>query len=652
MASPLLYGADDDMDDDSTDPTYIPPPPALSSPYDVSATAAAHILAALSDSRPPTSQGEHDGHDAHDVDDDPAGGIALTDDHQAIMTAQDADHVDLLSVDGAYAPLNLTSWLMTAEASLHDALDQHAAALESLTMAQPTIPSSLAPVAPDQLLPLPNIAPTWSSLHDLDLEILSAGDDYYPGVENKDKFVDISRFFNQVVLHDKDTTTMPLDGVDRPSSITRHDLRGDAFDMQGIDWSIRNTTKAAIRAKRTAWEGSRMPVRLRAVRKNVPPSLNTEDFFAFRRMTTRHHAQIPHFQLRNLIAATSRNDVFYSTLHQVKRTDALGSPATTTMDLSKEISDGYHFSITTLAAGHDVLIAGGFEGEYALTGLSASYDTKYTIGRITHHSRNAKSHITNHMHLYSSRHTYTPQVAFCSNDDRLRILDCETNTFTHSFVYPEAVNCSATSPDGRMRVVVGDFLETLITNAETGQPFETLSAHTDGVFACDWADDGIQVATAAQDTSIAIWDARNWSEPLKVMYSELSVPRCLKFSPVGGGPRVLVSAEADDFVSIINAQTYESRQVFDFFGRTAGIDMTPDGQSLFVANSEPSFGGIMEFERCGWGEDKTVRRFDDDYYHTSPSDWMADEDMDTDSRVTCGWRERQRRGVDLSHIAV
>lgn len=369
-------------------------------------------------------------------------------------------------------------------------------------------------------------------------------------------------------------------------------------------------------------------------------------------MSTRHEATIPHFQLRNLIAVTSRNDIFYAAGEQVKRTDALGSPATTTMDLSREYTGGFKFSITTLAADYDVLVAGGFEGEYVMHGLSSSYNAKYTIGRITDHSQYAKSHITNHIHLYNSRHTYTPQVAFCSNDERLRILDCATNKFTHSFVYPEAVNCSATSPDGRMRVVVGDFLETLITNAETGRPFETLATHTDGVFACDWADDGIHVATAAQDTTIAVWDARNWSIPVTTMKSELSVPRSLKFSPVGGGPRVLVSAEADDYISIINAQTFESRQVFDFFGRTAGIDMTPDGQSLFVANNDPNFGGIMEFERCGWGEDRTVKWWDDDDYHITPVDWLDDEAMDMDPRVICTSQERQRRAIDLSNINV
>lgn len=352
------------------------------------------------------------------------------------------------------------------------------------------------------------------------------------------------------------------------------------------------------------------------------------------------------------MATTSRNDIFYADRDVVQRTDAAGAPATTVMNLTKEMTEAGKFRITTLAASDDILMAGGFEGEYALTSLSDTIGRPTTVGRIPDRSRDSKSHITNHLHLFESRHNYAPQAVLCSNDERLRVLDCTTNTFIHSFAYPKAVNCSATSPNGRMRVVVGDFHETLITNAETGQPFESLRTHTDDVFACDWADDGIHVATAAQDSSIVVWDARCWARPLAVLFSELSIPRCLKFSPVGGGPKVLVSAEADDYVNVINAQTFDSRQVFDFFGRTAGISMTPDGSSLFVANSEPHFGGIMEFERCGWGERRVVKKWEDERENHTMVDWDLEDDMNHDSRVVCGWHERERRGIDLASLVV
>jgi WD40 repeat protein len=208
-----------------------------------------------------------------------------------------------------------------------------------------------------------------------------------------------------------------------------------------------------------------------------------------------------------------------------------------------------------------------------------------------------------------------------------------------------------------MRVLVGDSNETFITNAETGKPFEVLSGHQQGAFACDWADDGIHVATAGQDSTIQIYDARYWGKPLKVMRSELSLPRSIKFSPIGGGPRVLISAEADDYLNIINAQTFKSKQVFDFFGCTAGVSMTPDGSSLFMANADDGYGGIVELERCGWGEIRRTHERKNSCDSTSSNDsgridWDSDSALDADERVVGGRQERRRRGLDLGSLSI
>lgn len=379
---------------------------------------------------------------------------------------------------------------------------------------------------------------------------------------------------------------------------------------------------------------------------------NTDSFFSFRRMNTTHRVYYPHFQLRNLMAATSRNDIYYATKEGILRTDASGSPAVPIVDLRKRAINGNPCQITTLSAANNVLVAGGFEGEYAIADLSSTNDAPFTLGVIKDWSPDTRSYISNHVHLFNSRSSFTPQAVLCSNDSRLRVLDCLTNTFRYSFAYPSAVNCSATSPDGRMRVVVGDFSETLITNAETGQPFETLSAHVDDAFACAWADDGVHVATAAQDSTIIVWDARYWRRPVATLPTELSIPRVLRFSPVGSGPRVLVAAEADDYINIINAQTFDSKQVFDFFGPTSGISMTPDGQSLFVANSERRFGGIIELERTRWGEATSPRWGDDPYSDDEFDDWKPDNELSDDHRVACDFNERERRGLDLGGLLV
>jgi WD40 repeat protein len=364
-----------------------------------------------------------------------------------------------------------------------------------------------------------------------------------------------------------------------------------------------------------------------------------------------HKPIFPHFQLRNVLAATSRHDIYYAASECVYSTDAAGSKTRLVVDLTKHIApDGL---ITTIASNDNVLVAGTFEGEYAITDLSSTHTTPCTFGRTSDSVMDIKSRIVNHVHLFESRTTYTPQAVLCSNDYRLRVLDCTTNAFTHNFLYPAAVNCSATSPNGRMRVVVGDFQETLITNAETGQPFETLKSHTDDAFACAWADDGIHVATAAQDSTIVIWDARFWGKALKTLTSEVGVPRALRFSPVGSGPRVLIAAEADDYVNIINAQTFESKQTFDFFGPIGGVTFTPDGQSLFIANGEKRFGGIIELERTGWDEGSSKRKSSDSAdWDDAMTDWVHDADLDAQERVSGGSIARERRNIDLGSLVV
>ncbi|KAJ4372278.1 hypothetical protein N0V83_004052 [Neocucurbitaria cava] len=651
MANPHLPSADDDywtaphtMTTASTSQTHTPTATATatataSSPPSPTAIAAAVTLATLSDSRPPTSHGE-DADEDHDHEH--SGGVLLADwqfyVHDATLpsTYIMEEEEDVLALPQSVMAHFPTGLQLTPSSAL-DMFDPSDPYYMPSAHAWPPVSMSHMLSSEHLLEPPPTLQET--QLH----------------IQDKGSFFPLTSFFHDVVrLKDKERAERIVPGlelIEPPKSITREDLQGDSYDCQGIDWSVRNTTRLHVRAKRVEVETEKLFRTQKEVRKCIPSVPNTNNFFQFRRNNTTHRPFCPHFQLRNVIAASSRNDVFYASGHRVLRTDAEGSPADVVTDLSKRLApDGC--SITTIASAGDVLIAGAFEGEYAITDLSSTYGSSCTFGRTADYAADTKSRIVNHMHLSNSRTTYTPQAVLCSNDHRLRILDCATNTFTHSFLYPAAVNCSATSPNGRMRVVVGDFQETLITNAETGQPFETLNSHTDDAFACAWADDGIHVATAAQDSTIVVWDARHWGKPLTVIRSELSVPRSLRFSPIGSGPRVLVAAEADDFVSIINAQTFESKQLFDYFGPIGGTAFTPDGQSLFIANGERRFGGIIELNRTGWAEKTARTKSWDDVGDEVMTDWVHDYAMNDHERVVGGDMGRQRRPVDLNQLVV
>jgi hypothetical protein len=75
--------------------------------------------------------------------------------------------------------------------------------------------------------------------------------------------------------------------------------------------------------------------------------------------------------------------------------------------------------------------------------------------------------------------------------------------------------------------------------------------------------------------------------------------RSLKFSPAGSGQPVLVAAEDADFINIIDAQTYDSKQTIDIFGNIGGIAFTNEGRDLNVFCCDPARGSLMQFERCG-----------------------------------------------------
>ena len=291
--------------------------------------------------------------------------------------------------------------------------------------------------------------------------------------------------------------------------------------------------------------------------------------------------------------------------------------------------------ISTLTVAHNILVAGGFCGEYGITNLRASKTSRHTEGVLTDDANS----ITNHIQVHLSRGSSLPLAAFASNDKGLRIVDVNTNTLIAEHNYDHAINCSAVSPDQRLRVLTGDTRKVLICNAETGETLQELEGHRDFGFACDWSDDGWTVATGNQDMQVLIWDARKWrnsrgeSTPVTTIAAEMAGVRKLKFSPLGSGKRVLVAAEPADIVSVIDADTFSSKQDLTFFGEIGGLDFTNNGQELLIANCDSMRGGIMEYERCALasrashdsGEARNSRRMGrKDFYDF---DWSVDDDI-------------------------
>ena len=409
----------------------------------------------------------------------------------------------------------------------------------------------------------------------------------------------------------------------RPLSVSFEEVDGDRYDIQGINWELCETTRRSARhARKRLYVGKPIAPIATAI---IP---NTEYFYRFRRMICDAPVTLSHYQLRNVIGATSNTDIVYASNSTVMHTDTVDGLGNCLMDLSRmsqyEDMQG-RMVITSLAARDGIVIAGGLQGEYAMSNMYASpaankstptrknafisslssrrpAPTLATSKPIVGYVTRCFNAITNHISIFTNRHTNVPHAAFCSNDQRVRILDTSTNKFINTFSYQSPINCSAISPCGRLRALVGDTAEALITDASSGQILAELRQHKDHAFATAWSDDGIHVATAAQDCQVVIYDARFWQRPLARYGPQLGCVRSLHFTPVGSGPPVLVAAEADDGMTIIEARQFGSGQVLDWFGGTAGVAVTPDGESLWAANCDAKFGGLLQYERAGWGK--------------------------------------------------
>ncbi|KAL2831737.1 hypothetical protein BDW59DRAFT_157699 [Aspergillus cavernicola] len=414
--------------------------------------------------------------------------------------------------------------------------------------------------------------------------------------------------------------------IARPSGYT-----GEFYDIQQIPWWEKLRVKRAdARQLRDEWYTSYH--NLRYTRQRPGARLSEAGFyFQGKSMYTDHKATIEHFQLRNLMSVPAYNTVHFAHESKVYSWVPGYNDLQCLIDLSvPTVESGFQgpVKISTMKSAVGVSIAGGFLGEYALR--AANSEGKGVEGFVT----KDQNGITNHIDIIASRTSRSPIGIFASNDQHVRILDCETNIFLTDNELSHAVNCTSTSPDGRLRVIVGDSPDAWVVEADTGRPVHPLRGHRDFGFACAWSPDMMQIATSNQDRTAIIWDTRMW-RMLEKIESDVAGYRSLRFSPVGGGPRTLLMCEPADRFVVVDAQTYQTRQVHDFFGEVGGADYSPDGGTIWVANTDEHFGGFMEYDRRQWGQPYGLQQL--------PNEWIKESDLFEDQRCILSARERQSR---------
>jgi hypothetical protein len=381
--------------------------------------------------------------------------------------------------------------------------------------------------------------------------------------------------------------------------VLRNLSKPGAFDPQGIRWDrLGPSREAALRARRVMHPAGIMPPA-----EGVSPldddaliaECSAETQYRFRSFAPIHRPVINHYQLRNSIAATSRNDIFYVADHSVVRT-SLACPnyvehvidtSHVNDDLKVSCLSTSSISLFSEYQSDNLVVAGGLNGEYAILNTTLSSTTQ---GHITR----ADDGLITHVHNFLDRQSGSPRAAFCSNDYHLHTMDLATQTIVTSHHYPDALNCSATSPDGRLRALVGDTPDALISAAESGEVIVSLAQHADFGFACAWNREGRYLATASQDCTVAVWDARNWSRPVRVMDDVVACARSLHYTDAGA----LVVVENDDLVSVYRDPALSSsRQDINLFGAIAGVALLDGGNEIVVANADGTVGGLMAYQQ-------------------------------------------------------
>lgn len=372
-------------------------------------------------------------------------------------------------------------------------------------------------------------------------------------------------------------------------------------DIQGIPWDRLSITRTKYRQTRLEQYKNyeNIPNSGEASEKECKPTKKGAMFYEFWRNTRSVRSTILHFQLRNLVWATSKHNVYlmshYTIIHwsvlscqKSEVLNVLGHVAPSEKHPGSLLEGFSQTQVSTLAIKDNLLVAGGFHGELICKyldrpGISFCCRTTY--------DENA---ITNALEIYDSSSGAIHFMA-SNNDSGVRDYDVEKFQLRNHFRFEWPVNHTSISPDRKLVVVVGDSPEGLLVDANTGKTVQDLRGHFDFSFASAWSPDGHTFATGNQDKTCRIWDVRNLSKSVAVLRGNLGAIRSIRFSSDG---KFMLMAEPADFVHIFDVGSgYERRQELDFFGEISGATFSPDTEALFVGVWDRTYGSLLQYNR-------------------------------------------------------
>ncbi|KAG8072175.1 hypothetical protein GUJ93_ZPchr0006g41815 [Zizania palustris] len=372
-------------------------------------------------------------------------------------------------------------------------------------------------------------------------------------------------------------------------------------DIQGIPWERLAITRDKYRQTRLEQYKNyeNIPNSGEAAAKECKPIEKGGMYYEFRQNTRSVKSTILHFQLRNLVWATSKHDVYLMSHFSVLHWSALSNVNTELMNVQGHVAprekhpgsllEGfYETQVSTLAVKDNLLVAGGFQGELICKhldqeGVSFCCRTTYDDNAIT-----------NAVEIFD---TTSGAVHFMAsnNDCGVRDYDMDRFQLCKHFQFEWPVNHTSLSPDRKLVVIVGDDPNGLLIDANSGKTLHSMKGHYDYSFASAWSPDGRIFATGNQDKTCRIWDVRNLSKSLHVLRGNLGAIRSICFTSDG---QFMSMAEPADFVHVFDVGSdYNKRQELDFFGEISGMSFSPDTDMLFVGVWDRTYGSLLQFGR-------------------------------------------------------
>ncbi|BAU01138.1 uncharacterized protein HKW66_Vig0152820 [Vigna angularis] len=372
-------------------------------------------------------------------------------------------------------------------------------------------------------------------------------------------------------------------------------------DIQGIPWERLNISRERYRLTRLEQYRNFENILTSgdAVDKESKQMEKGGNYYEFFYNTRMVKPTILHFQLRNLVWATSKHDVYLVSNYSVNHWSSISGTLSEIINFAGHVApterhvgnllEGFsQTQISTLAVKDKLLVAGGFQGELTCKRLDqkgVSFCTRTT------HDDNA---ITNAIEIYDSLSGATHIIA-SNNDCGVREYDTERFQLLNNFQFSWPVNHTSISPDRKLMTVVGDNLDGLLVDPQNGKTVATLVGHRDYSFASAWHPNGCTFATGNQDKTCRVWDVRHLSSPVAIVRGNLGATRSIRFSSDG---QYMVVAEPADFVHVYSTKAdYKIRQEIDFFGEISGVCLSPDDECMYIGIWDRTYASLLQYNR-------------------------------------------------------